>query len=116
VLEAGDGGVVALSAKSVGNARTSSFNRHHPGSGIDGRREVISNAAKATMLGNHKSRGCLRVFPPRLAVIGVVDGVGGSGGGEGGEDVVYVDEGYSPPTLGGGIPWGRFSLLPMNNQ
>ena len=50
VLEAGDGGVVASSAKSMGNARRSSSDRHHPGSGIDGRREVMYNAAKAAML------------------------------------------------------------------
>ncbi|KAL3807889.1 hypothetical protein ACHAXA_009653 [Cyclostephanos tholiformis] len=69
------------------------------------RREVISNAAKAAMLGDRISRGHLRVFPPRLAVV--------SGGKE---EVVDVNEGYSPPTLGGGIPRGRFSFLPMNNR
>jgi hypothetical protein len=113
-LEAEDGGAIPSNAEGVDESRASSSDRRHPGGGTDGRREVVSNAAKAAMLGDRISKGHLRVFPPRSAVVGVVDGAGG--GGEGGKDAVEVDEGYSPPTLGGGIPRGRFSFLPMNDR
>jgi hypothetical protein len=53
-------------------------------------REVISNAAKAAQLGDKIVRGHLRVFPV--------------------EDIAEHDR-FVPPTLGEGIPRGRFSMV-----
>ena len=53
-------------------------------------REVLSNAAKATQRGDRIVRGHLRVFPAG--------------------DVSELDR-FVPPTLGEGIPRGRFSFL-----
>lgn len=53
-------------------------------------REVISNAAKASQLGDKIVRGHLRVFPV--------------------EDTAEHDR-FVPPTLGEGIPRGRFSIV-----
>jgi hypothetical protein len=53
-------------------------------------REVVSNAARAAHLGDMIARGHLRVFPAG--------------------DVAELDR-FAPPTLGEGIPRGRFSLL-----
>ena len=58
-------------------------------------REVISNAAKAAQLGDKIVRGHLRVFPV--------------------EDIAEHDR-FVPPTLGEGIPRGRFSMVFQPNN
>ena len=57
------GGWGASSPKRVDDARASYSDHHHPGGGIDGRREVISNATMVAMLGDCISRGHPRDFP-----------------------------------------------------
>jgi hypothetical protein len=58
----------------------------------------------------------VRVFFPRLAVVGVVNGVGGGGSGEGGGGCSRRRRGVIASHSRWRYTPGRFSFLPMNDR